>query len=86
MRDVNKVEDDHEEERSELKVMDLPGQPSGSVQVVVQNIVGDDGDDDDVDGLRDVRFVHHRHDIDGLRVVLLQQHCLQQHIPDYAVE
>lgn len=58
VRDIDQIEQGHEQEGSELEVMDLPSQAAGPVEVVADGHIEDDGDDDDVDELGDVGFVH----------------------------
>lgn len=86
MRDVDHVEDEHEDEGGQLEIMDLTCQSSRPINVVGLEDVEDDRDEDDVDELGSIALVHDRHDVYGLGVVLFNQHHVQQDVPNHPIE
>ena len=86
MRDIDEVEEGHEDQGSELKIMSLCCQAGGTIDVVILDDLDDDGDEDDVDKLGDIALVHNWYDIDGLGLIVFQQGYLQKDVPDQPVE
>lgn len=80
--DIDHIEKDHEEADEHLVVMGVSSQPIWAAEVVVHDNVEEDGDDDEVEGLEEIDFVHGGDDAFRFCLVLLEADAHVKKHPD----
>ena len=86
MGDVDQVEQNHKQKGSNLIIMCLSSQPRRRVKVIGKDKVHEHGEDDDIEGLSEIAFVHDWDNSFSFCFILLNFDYPLQNIPDGSIE